>query len=244
VKLVRTTSRCWPTEAFGSAIGKGGTIRAEVLSSGAASSFEPLSPPPPQLEQPEQLDEQPQEGSQQQLASQQPQPCPRNIPQRPSSRQQPLWQPQLEQQLLSQPHEASLQPHEASSQQPESQPQLASQQPQPLWPHKLLINRLRQQPPPQPQLEQQLSSQPQDASSQQHDFSQQLQLASEQHPQPPPSIRSSKQQAPKLGLARAMLIMSAPNKFHFIEHRLLFVEFPLAESVPTSGNARCRPTPD
>ena len=101
-----------------------------------------------------------------------------------------------------------------------------------------------QQPPPQPQLEQQLSSQPQDASSQQHDFSQQLQLASEQHPQPPPSIRSSKQQAPKLGLARAMLIMSAPNKFHFIEHRLLIVEFPLAESVPTSGNARCRPTPD
>jgi hypothetical protein len=237
VKLVRTTSRCWPTEAFGSAIGKGGTIRAEVLSSGAASSFEPLSPPQPQLEQPEQLDEQPQEGSQQQLASQQPQPrWPRNMPHRPSSRQQPLWQPQLEQQLSSQPHEASWQ-------QPESQPQLASQHPQ-LLPRNMPHSRSNtQQPPPQPQLEQQLSSQPQDASSQQHDFSQQLQLASEQHPQPPPSIRSSKPQVAKLGLARAMLIMSAPKKFHFIEHRLLIVEFPLAESVPTSGNARCRPTP-
>jgi hypothetical protein len=76
---------------------------------------------------------------------------------------------------------------------------------------------------------QEASSQQHEASSQQHDFSQQLQLASQQHPQPPPSIRSSKLQAPKLGLARAMLIMSAPKKFHFIEHRLLFVEFPPSE---------------
>jgi hypothetical protein len=140
---------------------------------------------------------------------------------------------------LSQPPEAS------SQQQLDSAQQLASQQPQPRLPPRQPIKRSNtQQPPPQPQLEQQLSSQPQDASSQQQDFSQQLQLASQQHPQPPPSILSSKPQVAKLGLARAMLIMSAPKKFHFIEHRLLIVEFPLAESVPTSGNARCRPTPD
>jgi hypothetical protein len=158
-----------------------------------------------------------------------------------------LWQPQLEQQLSSQPHEASSQQQLDSSAQ-----QLASQQPQPWWPPRQPISRSKtQQPWPQPQLEQQASSQPQEASSaqqeassQQHDFSQQLQLASQPHPQPPPSILSSKQQVAKLGLARAMLIMSAPKKFHFIEHRLLFVEFPQAESVPTSGNARCRPTPN
>jgi hypothetical protein len=160
------------------------------------------------------------------------------MPQRPSKRPQWCPQPQLEQQLSSQQHEASSAQQLASSQQ-----QLASQQPQ-LWPPRQPIRRSNTQPPPQPQLEQQLSSQPQDASSQQHDFSQQLQLASQQHPQPPPSILSSKPQVAKLGLARAMLIMSAPKKFHFIEHRLLFVEFPQAESVPTSGNARCRPTSD
>jgi hypothetical protein len=146
-------------------------------------------------------------------------------------------QPQLEQQL-SQPHEASSQQQEASSQQHEasSQQQLASQQPQPLW-HLNMPQRPsnRQQPRLQPQLEQHESSQPHEASSQQqeassaqqlassqqHDFSQQLQLASQQQPQPPPSIRSNKQQVAKLGLARAMLNMSAPRKFHFIEHRLL-----------------------
>ena len=63
-----------------------------------------------------------------------------------------LWQPQLEQQLSSQPHEASSQQHEDSSQQ-----QLASQQPQPRWPPRQPIRRSRTQhpPPPQPQLEQQ-----------------------------------------------------------------------------------------
>jgi hypothetical protein len=35
-------------------------------------------------------------------------------------------------------------------------------------------------------------------------------------------MRSSKPK-PKLGLDRAMLSMSAPKKFHFIGHRLLFV---------------------
>jgi hypothetical protein len=165
---------------------------------------------------------------------------PLNMPHRPSNRPQRLLQQQLEQQLSSQQHEAS------------SQQQLDSQQPQPPpQPPRHPIRRSRTpQPRLQQQLEQQLSSQQQEASSQQHeassqqhDFSQQLQLASQQHPQPPPSIRSSKPQVAKLGLARAMLIMSAPKKFHFIEHRLLFVEIPQAESVPTSGNARCRPTP-
>ena len=72
--------------------------------------------------------------------------------------------------------------------------------------------------------QQEASSQQHEASSQQQDFSQQPQLASQQHPQPPPSIRSNKPQVAKLGLARAMLNMSAPKKFHFIEHRLLFLE--------------------
>jgi hypothetical protein len=84
-----------------------------------------------------------------------------------------------------------------------------------------------QQPPPQPQQLLQQLLQPQLGSAQQpgsaqHDFSQQPQLGSLQQPQPPPSIRSSKQHAPKLGLARAMLTMIAPTKFPFIEHRLLF----------------------
>jgi hypothetical protein len=133
-----------------------------------------------------------------------------------------LWQQQESQQLPSQPQLASSQQHDASSQQPESQ---HPQPPQP-WnmPHRLSSN--PQPPLPQQLLQQesqQLSSQPQLASSQQHDFSQQLQLGSQPQPQPPPSIRSSKQ-APWLELARAMLTMSAPKKFHFIEHRLLFVE--------------------
>jgi hypothetical protein len=282
VQLVRTTSRCWPTEAFGSAIGIGGIMRAEVLSSGAASSDGAFLSPPlqPQLPQPpQQFDEQPQLGSQQQLASQQPQQLLRwNRPHRPPSRQQPWWpQPQLEQQPLSQPHEGSqqqddsqpqlasqqpqppwprnmphrpsnrqqwrlqqqlsqqllLQPHEGSQQQDDSQPhedsqpQLASQQPQPPWPRKQLIKRSStQQPPPPQHVEQQLLSQQHDGSSQQQDFSQQPQLASQQHPQPPPSIRSSKPQPANEGLARAMLNMSAPKKFHFIEHRLLIVEVP------------------
>jgi len=51
-------------------MGNGGTIRAELLSTGAASSE--LPPLQPQL--PLQLEEQPHDGSQQQLASQQPQP--------------------------------------------------------------------------------------------------------------------------------------------------------------------------
>jgi hypothetical protein len=75
VKLVRTTSRSRLIEAFGSAIGSGGIMRAEALSSGAASSDAPFPPLQPQLldEQP-QLGSQQQEASQQQLASQQPQP--------------------------------------------------------------------------------------------------------------------------------------------------------------------------
>jgi hypothetical protein len=90
--------------------------------------------------------------------------------------------------------------------------------------------------------QQQLDSQQQLASSQQHDFSQQQQLGSQQQPQPPPSIRSNKP-PPKLVLVSAMLTMSAPKKFHFIEHRLLFVGPHRAAHLPTSGNARCRPTP-
>jgi hypothetical protein len=107
-----------------------------------------------------------------------------------------------------------------------------------------------QQPPPQElqQLLQQLDWQPQLGSLQQvgasqHDFSQQPQLGSLQQPQPPPSIRSSKQHAPKLGLTRAMLTMSAPKKFPFIEHRLLKFGTYRAKGLPTSNNARCRPTP-
>jgi hypothetical protein len=73
VKLVRTTSRSRLIEAFGSAIGNGGIMRAEAFSSGAASSAgaaaSSLPPSQPQLDE-----AQPQLGSQQQLASQQPQP--------------------------------------------------------------------------------------------------------------------------------------------------------------------------
>ena len=64
---MRTTLRCWPTEAFGSAIGRGATGRTEApASAGAAGAFSsdffsafsppPLQPQPvepPQLEQPE-----------------------------------------------------------------------------------------------------------------------------------------------------------------------------------------------
>jgi hypothetical protein len=72
VKLVRTTSRSRLIEAFGSAIGSGGIMRAEAFSSGAASSAGAASSLPPLQPQ---LDEaQPQLGSAQQLASQQPQP--------------------------------------------------------------------------------------------------------------------------------------------------------------------------
>ena len=77
--------------------------------------------------------------------------------------------------------------------------------------------------------------------SQQQLFSQQLQLGSLQQPQPLPSIRSNKQK-PKLGLVRAMLTISAPKKF-FIGHSLLYVGTTKAVDWPTSGNARCRPTP-
>jgi len=110
-----------------------------------------------------------------------------------------------------------------------SQAQLASQQPQPLeWKQPQSLSRMLQ--PPQQLLEQQsqqlFCSQPQLCSQQQlcsaqHDFSQQPQLGSLQQPQPLPSIRSNKQK-PKLGLARAMLTMSAPRKL-FIGTRLLYV---------------------
>src|SRR4249920_2844540 len=85
------------------------------------------------------------------------------------------------------------------------------------------------------------SKQQQQRGLQQQLFSQQLQLGSQQQPQPEPSILSNKPK-PKLGLVRAMLTMSAPKKF-FIGHRLLYVETIQAEDWPTSGNARCRPTP-
>jgi hypothetical protein len=74
VKLVRTTSRSRLIEAFGSAIGSGGIMRAEALSSGAASSDAPFPPLQPQFDEQPQLGSQQQEASQQQLASQQPQP--------------------------------------------------------------------------------------------------------------------------------------------------------------------------
>jgi hypothetical protein len=102
-----------------------------------------------------------------------------------------------------------------------------------------------QQPPPEQQLLQQLLSQPQllqpQLCSQQQLFSQQLQLGSQQQPQPLPSIRSNKQK-PKLGLVRAMLTISAPKNL-FIGQRLLCVGTTGAVDYPTSGNARCRPTP-
>jgi hypothetical protein len=98
-----------------------------------------------------------------------------------------------------------------------------------------------QQPPPPQQLLQQLSSQ-QQLCSQQQLFSQQPQLGSQQQPQPEPSILSS-MLAPKLWLEKAMLSMIAPKRFHFIGHSLLYVETVRAEDWPTSGNARCRPTP-
>ena len=40
-----------------------------------------------------------------------------------------------------------------------------------------------------------------------------------------------------------MLTMSAPKKFPFIEHRLLKFGTHRAKGLPTSNNARCRPTP-
>jgi hypothetical protein len=97
-----------------------------------------------------------------------------------------------------------------------------------------------QQPPPLQQLLHPQLLQPQ-LCSQQQLFSQQLQLGSQQQPQPLPSIRSNKQK-PKLGLARAMLTISAPKNL-FIGQRLLCVGTTGAVDYPTSGNARCRPTP-
>src|SRR5688572_5982313 len=166
------------------------------------------------------------------------------MPVRRSRQPQPPPQQLLPQpQLCSQPQDASSQQQEASSQQP-----LLCPHPQPLPQNEPNKPSSRQPPPPQ-QASQQLASQPQLASSQQqlcsaqHDFSQQLQLGSQQQPQPEPSMRSSKPK-PKLGLARATLSMSAPKKFHFIARRLLYVGTTRAEDLPTSGNARCRPTPN
>jgi hypothetical protein len=102
-------------------------------------------------------------------------------------------------------------------------------------PQLLQLEQGSQQPASQLEAAQQLGST-------QHDFSQQAQLGSTAQPHPEPSIRSSKPK-PKLGLARAMLSMSAPKKFHFIEHRLLCVGTTEQVCLPTSGNARCRPTP-
>jgi hypothetical protein len=139
--------------------------------------------------------------------------------------QQPC--PQLLQ-LLQQLEQA---PQLGSEQQLEQAPQLGSEQqleqlpqpPQRNMPHRL--SRMQQPWPHELQLlqhesQQLLLAQPQLGSAQ-HDFSQQPQLGSLQQPQPHPSMRSSKQHAPKLGLTRAMLTMSAPKKFPFIEHRLL-----------------------
>ncbi len=192
---MRTTLRCWPTEAFGSAIGRGATGLTEApASAGAAGALsscfspplqpQPLEQPPPQLSQPQLL--QPQHGSQHE---QQPQLLWHlNMPHRLSNKQQRFWQQQDEPQLL--------QPQLCSQQQLFSQQQLGSQQElqqQPRWNMPLrLSNRQQrfwqQQDEPQllqPQLgsQQQLFSQPQ-LCSQQQLFSQQ-QLGS-QHPQPPP----------------------------------------------------------
>jgi hypothetical protein len=250
--------------AFGSAIGRGGTgIKAELPdfagSAGLASDLSPPQPQPPleqpQLGQPQLASQQPQLGSLQQPQQLEPQPQ-RNMPQRLFKMQQPFPQPQpqLLQQLDSQPQLFS-QPQLASQPQlfSQPQPQLGSeQQPQQLepQPQRNMPQRLSrmQQPPQELQLLQQpqpqLGSleQPQLGASQQ-DFSQQPQLGSLQQPQPHPSIRSSKQHAPKLGLTRAMLTMSAPKKFPFIEHRLLKFGTYRAKGLPTSNNARCRPTP-
>ncbi|MEX2316921.1 MAG: hypothetical protein WD669_07205, partial [Pirellulales bacterium] len=158
------------------------------------------------------------------------------------------WQPQdASQQLLFAPQLAS-QPQEASQQllpqpQPQNPPNRLSRMEQP--PPQQLDEQASQQFDSQPQL----ASQPQLDCAQQlasalHDFSQQAQLGSQPQPHPQPSIRSSKPM-PKLGLARAMLNMSAPKKFHFIEHRLLLCWNHFGQGcLPTSGNARCRPTPN
>ena len=176
--------------------------------------------------------------------------------QQPCPQPQPQELPQLEQPQLGaselQPQLGASQPQDFSQPQPQlgSEQQL-EQQPQP--PHLNMPQRLSkmQQPPQELQLLQQPLEQPQLGASElqpqlgvsQHDFSQQPQLGSLQQPQPPPSIRSSKQHSPKLGLTRAMLTMSAPKKFPFIEHRLLKFGTHRAKGLPTSNNARCRPTP-
>jgi hypothetical protein len=210
---------------------------------------------------------QPQLGSEQQL-EQQPQPPQLNMPQRLFKMQQPCPQPQPQElPQLEQPQLGASQPQDFSQPQLASQPQLFSQpqpqlgslqhpqqlEPQPQPPQRNMPHRLSrmQQPPQELQLLQQPDEQPQLGASElqpqlgasQHDFSQQPQLGSLQQPQPHPSIRSSKQHAPKLGLTRAMLTMSAPKKFPFIEHRLLKFGTYRAKGLPTSNNARCRPTP-
>src|SRR3954471_14058749 len=95
MKLVRTTLRCWPTDAFGSAIGRGGIGFTDAPASAGALGALSLSafswwldsPPPlhPQLELP---DSQP--PLQPQLSPQpQPQPQPQppwSMPQRRSQR--------------------------------------------------------------------------------------------------------------------------------------------------------------
>jgi hypothetical protein len=135
-----------------------------------------------------------------------------------------------------------LHPQLGAAQQVGSAAQVASQQlePQPqLLPQKLPNRPSRMLHPPQllqllHELQQPASQleAAQQLGSTLHDFSQQAQLGSTAQPHPQPSI-----------LARAMLSMSAPKKFHFIEHRLLFVGTTEQGCLPTSGNARCRPTP-
>src|SRR3954453_17544362 len=141
MKLVRTTLRCWPTEAFGSAIGRGGIGFTEAPASAGAlgalslfSAFSWLSPPPPLQPQPPEFPESQPQLLQPQLSPQpQPQPQPQplwNMPQRRSQRllTQHLWQQhELPQQFDSQP-QLCWQPQLCSQPQLFWQPQLCSQQ--------------------------------------------------------------------------------------------------------------------
>src|SRR5690606_9683500 len=122
------------------------------------------------------------------------------------SSQQPQWllrrrlrrrssRPGRSQQLLQ---------HESSTQQLGSAQQVGSQQP-PRW--RSLPNRRSRRPGRSQQVLQHESSTQQLGSAQQD--------GSQPHPPSKP--------APKLGLARATLIKSAPNRFHFIRVHLLFM---------------------
>jgi hypothetical protein len=210
----------------------------------------------PQQSSPQQSSGQPHEASQQPLSQQ---PLSQQLSSQPQldSQQQSLLQPRLnrlqmqqprlhffEQPQQSSPQQSSGQPQldsqQLSSQQPLSQPQLASQQLD--WQDDLQRLNRSQRQQPRLHFEAQQQSSPQQSSAQQssqqpQDFSQQHDGSHESQPQPLPSILSN-MPAPKLWPVRQTLTKSAPNTFHLIEPRLLFIGNVHARTFDAEAHAR------